>query len=328
MAWIKSHQELARHPKLKRLARALDILPAQAVGHLHMLWWWAVDYAQDGCLGDFRHEDIAEAAGWPGGAEPFLHALDDAGFLDLEDDGYHLHEWAEYMESGFRRRERDAARKREYRKSMKSAGSPRGLCEDSAKSRCGVAAESPRTGDINTNNINNISPENIININQLNTKGVNNNTETLTIKSNNDTTQITTDINKSTGNNDTEINKNKCHRAVEKGGAGGKNHGGDITLTHEQSLALIELTGMYEFADGYMPDPDAEAKFIADVYRDYPRVSVLREFRRAHDWLADAVPRRRPKKSLTRFLRNWLERADASMGAEVTFVPVGGVLSG
>lgn len=50
MAWLRSHQELARHPKVKRLSRQLNISLPQAIGHLHLLWWWCMDYAQDGDL--------------------------------------------------------------------------------------------------------------------------------------------------------------------------------------------------------------------------------------------------------------------------------------
>ena len=50
MAWIKSQQVLREHPKLKRLARRLEVSVPAALGHLHMLWWWALDYAQDGDL--------------------------------------------------------------------------------------------------------------------------------------------------------------------------------------------------------------------------------------------------------------------------------------
>ena len=53
MAWIESHQELANHPKTKRFKRALGISTPQAIGHLHLLWWWALDYAQDGSLAAF-----------------------------------------------------------------------------------------------------------------------------------------------------------------------------------------------------------------------------------------------------------------------------------
>ncbi|WP_067931222.1 hypothetical protein [Alicyclobacillus kakegawensis] len=64
MAWIESHQELARHPKTKKLARELNDTVRGAIGLLHLLWWWAMDYAEDGDLSRFDYEDIADAVMW------------------------------------------------------------------------------------------------------------------------------------------------------------------------------------------------------------------------------------------------------------------------
>jgi hypothetical protein len=98
MAWIESHQELARHPKTKRLARAAGISIPAAIGHLHLLWWWALDYAQDGSLHGFTPEDIADGMEWDGeDANGFVEALINAGFLDQEDDGtLSIHDWHDY----------------------------------------------------------------------------------------------------------------------------------------------------------------------------------------------------------------------------------------
>ena len=79
MAWSESHQELRDHPKTKRMARRLGISVPAAIGHLHCLWWWAMDYAPDGDISDYDAEDIADAAMWDGDAEQFLQALIDCG---------------------------------------------------------------------------------------------------------------------------------------------------------------------------------------------------------------------------------------------------------
>ena len=54
MAWIKSEQALASHPKLHMLAEDLGVSVPQTVGHLHLLWWWALDYCQDGYLTKYK----------------------------------------------------------------------------------------------------------------------------------------------------------------------------------------------------------------------------------------------------------------------------------
>ena len=46
-------------PKVKRLVRALGVNRHAAIGLLHCLWWWALDYAGDGDLSAFSAEDVA-----------------------------------------------------------------------------------------------------------------------------------------------------------------------------------------------------------------------------------------------------------------------------
>jgi hypothetical protein len=116
MAWIESHQQLGSHPKLYRLADILETSTVTAVGHLHFLWWWTLDYAPTGDLSQFTDEEIARAAGWtPSGEQQpdaFAMALSIAGFLD-EDRS--LHDWYDYAGKLLDRRKADADRKRASR---------------------------------------------------------------------------------------------------------------------------------------------------------------------------------------------------------------------
>jgi hypothetical protein len=119
MAWIESHQTLARHPKAIKAAHLLGIGRAQVIGHLHLLWWWALDYAQDGDVSAFGAVELAEAAAWEGNAEAFVTALLDCGpggrpgFLERTADGrLVIHDWWEYAGKLIARRTLDAARKR------------------------------------------------------------------------------------------------------------------------------------------------------------------------------------------------------------------------
>lgn len=121
MAWIESHQTLANHPKTLKLARLLNVPRVTAIGHLHFLWWWALDYAQDGELSKFEDLDIAVAADWQGEPASFWQALIRAGFVD--EDGT-LHDWDDYAGRLIERRRADAERKREAR--AKGVQSPSG----------------------------------------------------------------------------------------------------------------------------------------------------------------------------------------------------------
>ncbi len=112
MAWIESHQELGAHPKTRKLARVLGISRPAVVGHLQFLWWWAMDYAQDGSLSRFDALDIALGAEWDEDAETFVQALTSCGFLSEKDDHLVIHDWHDYAGKLIERREKDAARKR------------------------------------------------------------------------------------------------------------------------------------------------------------------------------------------------------------------------
>ena len=93
MAWIESHQRLARHPKVDRLAAALRVSKAAVIGHLHLLWWWTLEFASDGDLAGFDEAEIAGAAEWEGAAGHFVASLRQAGWLDA--DG-RVHDWRDY----------------------------------------------------------------------------------------------------------------------------------------------------------------------------------------------------------------------------------------
>lgn len=125
MAWIESHQELRDHPKTKRAARTLGISVVQLVGHLHFVWWRALEYAQDGDLAGYEAADIADWAGWEGDPEQFMEALAlcgvnrKAGFIEWreETESFWLHDWYEYAGKLLRRRVDNAQRMRNARAS-------------------------------------------------------------------------------------------------------------------------------------------------------------------------------------------------------------------
>jgi len=112
MAWIPSHQELARHPKTRKLARQLKMGVPCAIGTLHLLWWWALDYAEDGVLTRYTPDDLADAVLWEGDPLQLRDALFDAGWIDATEAGYVLHDWDFYTGRLVEGRRKDAERKR------------------------------------------------------------------------------------------------------------------------------------------------------------------------------------------------------------------------
>jgi hypothetical protein len=117
--WIKSHQSLREHPKTRKLARRVGGLP-QAIGHLHCLWWWAMDYAPNGDLTKFDAEDIAIGAEWEGDPKEFIGHLVACGFLE-NGDGLCIHDWWEYGEAIIAQREANRERARAAYEKKKTA---------------------------------------------------------------------------------------------------------------------------------------------------------------------------------------------------------------
>lgn len=121
VAWIELHQTLPTNKKTVRLKNLLRIKTPQAVGHLCILWLWALDNAPDGDLSEFSTEEIAEFACWSGkNPDDFVNALIKAGFLDED---LHIHNWYDYAGKLVEKRKVDAERKRASR-AKTTAGCP------------------------------------------------------------------------------------------------------------------------------------------------------------------------------------------------------------
>ena len=131
MAWIEAHQELPRHPKTKRFARMLKISIPQAVGHLFMFWWWALDYAENGDLSRYDADDLADAAQWDGDPQEFLKAMIECGpggsygFIEEDESGMSVHDWEMY--SGRLVEKREKNRQRQARIRQETSNSEKGL---------------------------------------------------------------------------------------------------------------------------------------------------------------------------------------------------------
>lgn len=95
MAWIESHTELATHPKLVELCFCLGIKKHEAIGHLHLLWYFTLNYAwENGDLRRFTARTICEAAGWDKDPDTFINSLRSCGWL--EKDSLQIHDWMSY----------------------------------------------------------------------------------------------------------------------------------------------------------------------------------------------------------------------------------------
>ena len=92
--WLKTHVDIAAHPKVRKLARRLNVSLPTAIGHLIMLWSWCMTYAPDGSLSNHDEEDIALAAGWDEDPRKLMDALRSCRWID--NDPLRIHEWEMY----------------------------------------------------------------------------------------------------------------------------------------------------------------------------------------------------------------------------------------
>lgn len=117
MAWIKSDQSLAEHPKLKLLAKDLDITEVQALGHLHLMWYWVLEYADNGHVKYI--ELLPEAMKWTGDSELLIESLIKRGFIDQEQDKtYWVHDWLDYSGALYEKRLYNRLKKQESREKI------------------------------------------------------------------------------------------------------------------------------------------------------------------------------------------------------------------
>jgi hypothetical protein len=124
--WIESHSSLPRHRKTRRLAKVLGISIPVAVGYIHMLWYYALDFAPGGDLTGHTADDIAAGCMWDGDADEFVEAFITAGLLSRDGrDSLQVHDWDDYSQS-HRKRELAAKRQREKRlRDRETTGSSR-----------------------------------------------------------------------------------------------------------------------------------------------------------------------------------------------------------
>ncbi|HBL84285.1 MAG: hypothetical protein A2Y17_07480 [Clostridiales bacterium GWF2_38_85] len=128
MAWIELHQTLPQNKKILRLMSLLRIDSPQAVGHLCMLWLWALDNAQDGDLSQFLNSELAFVSGWRKKPDDFVNSLISAGFLEEDKK---IHDWYDYAGKLIDKRKSDAERKRASRdKATKEKGQSDGSPSD------------------------------------------------------------------------------------------------------------------------------------------------------------------------------------------------------
>ncbi len=84
MAWIEFHQALERHPKVLQLCEKTGWDRHEALGKLACLWFWVIDYAEDGDLRKHQPFVYLNQFTTPGKANELFKVLKECGFITQE----------------------------------------------------------------------------------------------------------------------------------------------------------------------------------------------------------------------------------------------------
>lgn len=93
MSWIESHQKLEKHPKLLGLCTQTGWDKDQAIGKLQRLWWWALDYAEDGDLHRYNPNQFLSHINGKISPEKLYKILQNTNWI--EKNGL-IHDWLDY----------------------------------------------------------------------------------------------------------------------------------------------------------------------------------------------------------------------------------------
>ncbi len=83
MPWIKVHHSIREHRKIISAAEELRIREPQMIGHLCLLWLWAMENSTTGRL-DVSDALVARISDWTKPPKPFVTALINANLLQRD----------------------------------------------------------------------------------------------------------------------------------------------------------------------------------------------------------------------------------------------------
>lgn len=104
------------HPKFRRLQKQLKLPTYAVAGLLELLWMLTTQFAsEDGDIGRFSNQEIADYCDYEGDADSLVTALVDCKWLDRDADSLQVHDWLDHRPSFID----DRIRIRESRKKSK-----------------------------------------------------------------------------------------------------------------------------------------------------------------------------------------------------------------
>jgi hypothetical protein len=111
-------RDLQRHPKVVRMASALNADRLRVIGGLHAVWSVFDEHSEDGLLDGYSLDAMDDAIGWPG----FAQAMNDVAWLEeVEPQVLAVPEFSEHNGQSGKRRASETKRKRKEREADKQA---------------------------------------------------------------------------------------------------------------------------------------------------------------------------------------------------------------
>jgi len=121
--WLKVHDTLLDHRKLRRTCKLLKVSEVSLRGYLVTLWLNVLRHSPDGDLDDWNEEDIEHYAGWAGKPGIFVPSLIKTAWIDIVDDRAVIHDWDEHSERLHVAKVRKQARERQRKHREKTSES-------------------------------------------------------------------------------------------------------------------------------------------------------------------------------------------------------------
>lgn len=147
--YLQMQTELAKHPKLRRLAKAIQCSNHEAIGVLFSLWSWGlINAEQSGILPYTERSDIercllGDAGNSSRNMEVVVDCLIKTGWVDEDENGeLKIHDWDIWQGDWYKakeRRHRDNERKREQRRQRENDARK----EEAQESIPGFGTEAP-----------------------------------------------------------------------------------------------------------------------------------------------------------------------------------------
>ena len=139
MSWIKAHRSIATNRKILRAAETLNLSVPAVMGHMILIWLWAIENAPNGEI-DASAELIARIAQVPKYGRGFVGVLVQAGLLtEIGENRFGVVNYDEHIQPIISASKKHRVAQAEYERKQRSAESRKkiaALCDPAVDPDC------------------------------------------------------------------------------------------------------------------------------------------------------------------------------------------------